>query len=295
MKYKNYYKILGLKSSKVTDEEIKSAYRKLAKKYHPDRNPGDLNIAEKFKDVNEAYQTLINEESKRKYNRIHFAYSIKDGSHIRNLKEKLDMSGASEFVEMFFGKQEIKKKPKSDLPVTGENLESELNLTLEEAFHGVNKKVAFKTEEDKVKTIDIKVPKGIVNGGKIRIKGQGKKGKNGAEPGDLFIKVKILENNKYQLENANLRIDLPITPSEAALGCKIKVDGIEDIYTIEIPAGTGTGEEFPIVGKGYYDESGNRGDFIAQVKIMVPRDISKEERELYEKLQKITSFMPRKN
>ena len=295
MKYKNYYKILGLKSSKVTDDEIKSAYRKLAKQYHPDRNLNNAEAAEKFKDINEAYQVLINAESKRKYNRIHFAYSIKDGNYIEKLKERLDKSGASEFVEMFVGKPPVKKNVKQNLVVTGENLESQLDLTLEEAFLGVNKKIAFKTAEGKTKTIDIKVPAGIVNGGKIRIKGQGKNGKNGGNPGDLLIKVNILDNKKYKLENANLVFDLPLTPSEAALGCKIEVEGIDTKLTLDIPAGTQSGEAFKISNKGYFNESGVRGDLIAKAKILVPKNLSQEEKDLYKKLQKITSFMPRNN
>lgn len=160
MKYKNYYKILGLKGPKVTDDEIKSAYRKLAKKYHPDINPGNIQAAEKFKDINEAYQVLIDEDSKRRFNRKHFVYSFKDVLDVNNIKSKIDSSGATEFVEMFIGKQPtIKKKVKnSNVKVTGENLESEINLTLEEAFEGVTKKISFKSYNDKIKNITVKIP-----------------------------------------------------------------------------------------------------------------------------------------
>ena len=160
MKYKNYYKILGLKGPKVTDDEIKSAYRKLAKKYHPDINPGNIQAAEKFKDINEAYQVLIDEDSKRRFNRKHFVYSFKDVLDVNNIKSKIDSSGATEFVEMFIGKQPtIKKKVKnSNVKVTGENLESEINLTLEEAFEGVTKKISFKSYNDKLKNITVKIP-----------------------------------------------------------------------------------------------------------------------------------------
>lgn len=297
MKYKNYYKILGLSSSKVTDDEIKSAYRKLAKMYHPDINPGNLAAAEKFKDVNEAYQVLADEESKRKYNRRYFAHSFKDNLSIKNLKEKIDSSGASEFVEMFIGKQNVKinKKKNPNAPMPGENLESEINITLEEAFNGSNKKISFKGKDDKMKTITVKIPSGIVDNGKIRIKGQGKAGKNGGITGDLLIKVKIQKNKRFELDKADLICDLPITPSEAALGCKLSIEGIDSKVSMDVNAGTESGEVLRIQGKGYFDENGNRGDLIAKIKIVVPKEISEEERELYEKLQKITSFVPRKD
>ncbi len=295
MKYKNYYKILGLNSPKVTDEEIKSAYRKLAKKYHPDINPGNLQAAEMFKDINEAYQVLIDEEARRKYNRKHFAYSFKDMLDVKNIKSKIDDSGASEFVEMFIGKQNVNKgnKKNTKMGITGDNLESEINITLEEAFNGSNKKIAFKSYDDKMKNITVKVPRGIVNGGKIRIKGQGKPSKNGGNAGDLLLKINILENSKFKLEKENLIIDLPLTPSEAALGCKLNIEGIDSKIDLDIQPGTESGETIHIKEKGYFDEHGNRGDLILKAKIVVPKEISNQERELYEKLQKITSFMPR--
>ena len=297
MKYKDYYKILDLKGSKVTDDEIKAAYRKLAKKYHPDINPGNLQAAEKFKDVNEAYQVLIDEEAKSKYNMKHFAYSFKDGLSLRKIKEKIDVSGASEFVEMFIGKQTINttKKQKNNSKVTGETIESEISITLEEAFNGVNKTISFKNYEDKVKNITVKIPRGLVNGGKVRIKGQGKPGKNGGEFGDLLIKIKILENNRFMLEKSNLIMELPLTPSEAALGCDLQIEGIDAIIDLSINSGTESGKDIRIEGKGYFDEYGKRGDLIAKTKIVVPKEMSKQEKELYEKLQNITSFMPRKN
>lgn len=297
MKYKNYYEILELKNSKVTDDEIKSAYRKLAKKYHPDINPGNMHAAEKFKDINEAYEVLTDEEKKRRYNVKHYAYSFKNILDINNIKEKIDSSGASEFVEMFVGKQESnKKRPKNKHEnIHGENIESEISITLEEAFNGVTKKISFKGYDDKMKNITVKVPRGIVNGGKIRIKGQGKPGKKGGISGDLYIKINILQNKQYILDKANLILDLPITPSEAVLGCNIEIEGIDSKININIKPGTESGELIYIKEKGYFNEKGERGDLIAKTKLVIPKEISKQERELYEKIQKITSFMPRQD
>ena len=297
MKYKDYYKILGLRNSKVNDDEIKSSYRKLAKKYHPDINPGNMQAAEKFKDINEAYEVLMNEELKRKYNMKHFAYSFKNILDLNNIREKIDSSGASEFVEMFVGKQDIKKyksnTKKKDL--SGENIEIAIDITLEEAFDGVTKKISFKGYDDKMKNITIKVPNGIVDGGKIRIKGQGKKGKNGGLSGDLLIKINISENKRFKLNKNNLLVDVPITPSEAVLGCKIEIEGLDSKVNLDIQPGIEPNELIYIKEKGYFDENGNRGDLIANIRIVVPKEITKQERELYEKIHKITNFVPRSN
>lgn len=297
MKYKNYYKILGLEGPRATDNEIKSAYRKLAKKYHPDINPGNLLIAEKFKDINEAYQVLTDEELKRKYNVKHYAYSFKDIFSIKNIQSKIATSGSNEFIEMFVGKNyKIKNKAKDrNMNMTGENLESEISITLEEAFNGVNKKISFKSHDDTMKTITLKVPSGIVDGGKIRIKGQGKPGKTGGKAGDLLIKVRILENKRFKLDHSNLLVNLPLTPSEAILGCDVELEGIDSKTTINITPGTGSGELLRLEGKGYYDENGQRGDLVVKTEIVVPKEITKKERELYQKLQEITNFMPRSN
>ena len=153
MKYKNYYKVLELKSDRVSDEEIKNAYRRLAKKYHPDINPGDEVASEKFKLVNEAYQVLGNEVSKKKYDRIHNIYRVKDT--IEDTKEKINFDGMSDMIGMVFGKKEqsnFENKNKS-IPITGEDLESKIDITLEEAFFGTEKKLAFRTVTGDMKNI----------------------------------------------------------------------------------------------------------------------------------------------
>lgn len=302
MKYKNYYKILGLSSDKATEEDIKSSYRKLAKQYHPDINPGDALAAENFKNINEAYQILGNEESKKKYDRIHFAYKLKDGLSFSSIKEAFNNeSGFSDFFEMFVGKNDknvvtnLDKKNKKDMPIPGEDIESEIDATLEEVFWGEEKKIAFKTTDGKMKTITIKLPQGIRNGGKIRIANQGKLGKNGGAQGDLYIKVNIAQHEKYKLDGANLIADLLLTPWEAALGCNIEVESIDSKVLITIPAGIQSGEKLRIASHGYYDGYGSRGDLLAEIKIVVPKQLTKEETQLYKQLKNISCFSPRKN
>lgn len=295
MKYKNYYRILGLSGPKATAEEIKTAYRKLAKRYHPDCNPGNREAAEKFKDVSEAYQILADETSRRKYNRRYYAYSFKDGISVEQMKSRIDTSGMTDFVETFLGKVEPKQKDrKKEEAKQGASKESILNLTLEEGFAGVSKRVAFRKDTNHQNVIDVKIPKGIVNGGKIRIKGLGEASKQGGPAGDLFLKIQFLEHPIFRLVKENLEMDLPITPSEAVLGCKITVKGLEEDVTLSVPAGTVSGERICLPEQGYYDEKGNRGNLVANVQIVVPKEVSKEERMLYEKLQKISTYEPRK-
>ncbi len=156
MKYKNYYKILGLKNEKVTDEEIKMAYRHLAKLYHPDINGGDERITEKFKEVNEAYHVLGDATSRKKYDRMYFAYKFRDSFSFDNTKNKVSSeNGFSEMLNMVFGKKDEPKVKtnldKKDYPIVGEDLESEIDITLEEAFFGAEKKIAFKTVNNRLK------------------------------------------------------------------------------------------------------------------------------------------------
>ena len=185
MKYKDYYKILGLETSRVSIEEIKSAYRAAAKKYHPDLNVGDTLAEERIKDINEAYRILSVSSSKRKYDRI--------WNSRNNVNNYQKIKGKNIF-SMFLG--DIKTTEKENIKdtknaVKGENIETEIKVSLEDAFYGLEKKISLRTVEGKMKTFSVKIPEGIRNGEKIRLIGQGKKGINGGKNGYLFIKVDI--------------------------------------------------------------------------------------------------------
>ena len=294
MKIKDYYKILGLENNKVTTEQIKNAYRKQAKKYHPDVNVGNTVAEEKIKDINEAYRVLSNPASKRKYDRT-WNYNI--GYKQKKAKQKTSGEVAGEFFGMFFGNNEIKEElAQSKIPaVKGENIETEINITIEDGFYGVEKTIALKDIEGKTKTITIKVPEGIQNGEKIRLIGQGKEGQNGGKNGDLYIKINIEDGKKYKLSGADLYTTIPITPWEAALGTKAKVNSIDDTKTqIYIPNGIQSGETIEIPQKGYKNANGERGNLVAQIKIVVPEKLTKEETEMFKKLKEISKFNPRR-
>lgn len=294
MKFKDYYKILELENSKVSIEQIKTAYRKQAKKYHPDVNVGNKLAEEKIKDINEAYRILSDNSSKRKYDRT-WNYNV--GNRQKKAKQKTSGEMAGDFFNMFFGNSQIKEEiEQGKLPqIKGENIETEINITIEDGFYGVDKKIALKDIEGKSRTITVKVPEGIKNGEKIRLIGQGKEGKNGGKNGDLYIKINIEDGKKYKLKGTDLYTIIPISPWEAALGTKAKVTSIDDTKTaIYIPNGIQSGETIEIPEKGYKNSKGERGKLIAQVKIVVPEKLTKEETEMFKKLKEISKFNPRR-
>ena len=292
MIFKDYYKILGLETNKVNIEEIKIAFREQAKKYHPDVNSGKA-AEERFKDINEAYRILTNSRERRKYDRIWYSYV---GKRIDRQKEKEEREARPDLLTLLFGAiKSPKKQQKQNRKVAekGENVETEINLNIEQAFYGAEKKISLRAVDGKMKTFTIKVPAGIRNGEKIRLIGQGKQGINGGKNGDLFIKINIENSKKYRLYGYDIYTDLFITPSEAALGARVKVDTIDDSASIYIPQGIGSGEKIRIPQKGYKDGKGGRGDLVAEIKIMVPKKLELDEKEMFEKLQEMSNFNPR--
>ena len=296
MLFKDYYKILELETSRVSLDEIKVAYRAVAKKYHPDVNVGDNLAEEKIKDINEAYRVLSNPLAKKKYDRIW-------NSNVYKKKKAFSESGRnsgnifSEFFYMFFGEMSYKEdiQTRKAMPLKGENIETKIEVELPEAFYGMSKKISLKTPSGKIKTFNVQVPEGIKNGEKIRLVGQGKQGENGGKNGDLFLTININEKGKFKIQGDDLQTELLITPWEAALGTRTTIKSIDDEAIVYIPKGIQSGEKLRIPGKGYKDGQGGRGDLIAEIKIVVPKSLSDEEKEIYEKLNKISTFNPRNN
>lgn len=284
MIYKDYYKILELKTSRVSIDEIKSAYRAAAKKYHPDLNVGDTLAEERIKNINEAYRILSVPASKRKYDRIW---------NSRNNDKVYKKIKGKNLFDMFLGNIENEENKNEISPKRGEDIETEITVKLEEAFNGSEKKISLKTVEGKMKKFTVKVPEGIRNGEKIRLLGQGRLGENGGKNGDLFIKINIDNNEKFKLLGYNLYTDLLITPWEAALGTRTNLQTLEGETTIYIPQGMQSGEKIKIPNKGYKDGNGGRGDLIAEVKIMIPKKLTQEEEKLFNKLKDVSKFNPR--
>jgi len=289
---KDYYRILEFKSNRVGVDQIKSSYRELAKKYHPDLNVGNPQAEERFKDINEAYRVLTDGNSRKKYDRMWNSYI---GKNIRyKEQETSDERAETTFFSILFGDtKEKKEKSKEKIAYKGDNIETEINVGIEEAFNGAEKKIALRAVDGEMKTFKIKVPAGIRNGEKVRLIGQGKEGKNGGKNGDLFIKINIEDSNCLKLQGYDIVTPLELTPWEAALGAKANVTGIDGISTIHVPAGTQTGEQIRLKQKGYKDGKGGRGDLIIDVQIMVPKKLTDKEKELFKKLRDISKFSPR--
>ena len=297
MVFKDYYKILGLENNKVTQNEIKTAYREQAKKYHPDMNSGRSFSEERFKDINEAYKVLSTPASKRKYDRM---WNSKIGKKQKFEESKREEGSTfSNFFNMFFGekiedeKNESKKNKK--VAIKGENIETEIDVLIDEAFNGQDKKISLRAQNGKMKNFTVKIPSGIRNGEKIRLIGQGKKGENGGKNGDLLIRVNIKDDKKFALKGIDLYTNLYVTPWEAMLGTKVSIDTIGETIYLHIPQGIESGEKIKIPSKGYKDGKGGRGELIANVQIMVPNNPTKRETELFEELSKISKFNPRNN
>lgn len=299
MIFKDYYKILGLDTNRVTMSQIKDAYREQAKKYHPDVNISNKKNEEIFKDVNEAYRVLSNQSSKRKYDRMwnhNVARARKNMSYQESKRSKGSLF--SDFFKMFFGTELDGKKEKAEKvnkkeSRRGENIETEINISIEDAFRGKEQTIGLRTVEGKLKKFTVKVPAGIQNDEKIRLVGQGRPGIAGGKNGDLFIRVRINEDSKFKLEGYDLRTNLYITPWEAALSTKVTVNGINEDVQVYIPSGIQSGETIVIEDKGYRDGKGGRGNLILETKIMIPKHPTAEEKALFTKLDEVSKYNPR--
>lgn len=297
MIFKDYYKILGLPNSNVTTEQIKQAYREQAKKYHPDINTTSNFSEERFKDINEAYKTLSNTSTRRKYDKI-WNSRIGKKQKNRGQAKKEKKSAFAEFFQMFFGEIKNNKAKSEDInggkaPIKGENIETEITVSIFDAFYGVEKKLALRAVNGKMREFNIKIPAGIRNEEKIRLMGQGKPGENGGKAGDLLVRIHIENDKKFKLNGVDLITNLYVTPWEAALGTKLNISSIDEEILLYIPQGTQCGESLKLKEKGYLDGKGGRGDLIINIQIMNPTDITEEEKKLFEQLKKISKYNPR--
>ena len=300
MIFKDYYKILELETNKVSIDEIKTAYREQAKKYHPDVNIGVRGAEERFKDINEAYQTLINEQTRRKYDRLWNSRIGRKKAKAKKAEENKTTT-RSEIFNVLFGLDGLKSQETTyqrkhkdvKVPIQGEDVETQIPISVIEGFYGQTKSISLRTVNGKMRTFEVKIPAGIRNGEMIRLIGQGKPGENGGKNGDLLIRINMEQDKKYKLVGSDIYTELNISPSEAVLGAKVNVDAIDESLGVYIPKGIETGEEIQIEQKGYKDGKGGRGKFIIKVKIMIPKRLSNKEIELYKELKKVSKFNPR--
>ena len=286
MIFKDYYKILGLQSNKVTSDEIKVAYREMAKKYHPDIVASqDEHSEEIFKDVNEAYKILSNEKTRRRYD---FSWNRNVGRKQNKNKSQEKKSFKEILFEVFFGGIVRKNINEEVSPIYGEDVNTEINVSIQEAFFGANKVLKFRNVKGKETSFSVKVPAGVQNGDKLRIVGQGKPGRNGGKNGDLLVFIKIKGDNKLNLAGADLVYELVLETYEAALGCDKEIEVLGEKIKIIIPRGTSSSDRLVIKNKGYKTLHGTRGNLIIVTKIVIPKELSKDQIKLYENLKTVS-------
>jgi curved DNA-binding protein len=309
MKYRDYYEILGV-DKKASADEIKKAYRKLAKKYHPDAHPGDKAAEEKFKEINEAYEVLGDAKKREKYDRFGREGQFYNGADFDPSKYgfgngvryeyRTDAGGFSDFFNMFFGGGDDifgsfgadsifgrrKKSSRFDqrMQMKGEDTESVLEISIPEGFTGGERLINLRTASGG-RTISLKIPAGIKPGEKIKLSGQGGPGINGGRNGDLYLRVEFRKDPVYELKGMDLEAQLQLFPWEAALGAEKSFDTLDGRISVRIPAGVQTGSKIRVAGKGYRDRAGVRGDLYLKAAIMNPSRLSKAQLELYEKLR----------
>jgi curved DNA-binding protein len=310
--FRNYYAILGV-PKEATAEEIKKAYRKLARQYHPDLNPGDKAAEEKFKDVGEAYEILSDTGKRAQYDQFSrfwkqtgFQGTTPRGKTWGNRNgrgsDEVDFSQYRDFNS--FVDQLLNRRDTGASPVTEEdvyrprttktaytvsrpsprNAEARLTVPLDKAYTGGRERVRL---EDG-RSLEVNMPPGMISGQRIRLRGQGVSG------GDLYLKIDVSAHPFFRLDGADILCQLPITPTEAVLGGPIEVPTLDGLVKMRIPPGVRSGQRLRLGGKGYPIE-GERGDQIVEIQIVSPKDLSLQERELYEKLRQLEAFNPREH
>ncbi len=312
VKYKDYYKVLGVART-ATDKEIKAAYRKLARQHHPDANKGNKASEEKFKELNEAYEALKDPEKRKKYDMLGSGW--KEGADFKpqDFNFAFDFGdfgkGAafSDFFEVLFGqtfgqqpggfkgtatgfKPGAQGAPKPQPQQAGKksslDLEANIELAIEELAKGATRTLQISVHGSPSKTIDVKIPPGVRAGSNVRVAGKG--ATRGGETGNLILRVKVKPHNYFTVDGDNLVCELPISPAKAVLGGDCTVTTVDGSVTIKVPPGTQNGRVLRLRGKGLPNlKDQNRGDQLVKTRIVVPVDPSDEEKKLYEQLAKI--------
>jgi DnaJ-class molecular chaperone len=347
VKTRDYYEVLGVSRSASADE-IKTAYRKLARKFHPDLNPGDKAAEERFKELQEAYDTLSDAENRKLFDKY--------GENWRAVKQGggapppgwegarsaggpagggFDFSGFDfggmggggagggsagfDIFEEMFGGSGGRRGGRARQRQRGEDVEAQLELSLEEAHRGGRRTLQMQAAETcptcsgtgvvgekpcqtcggsgqvlKPKTIEVNIPAGVRDGSTVRLAGQGGAGMNGTQPGDLYLRIRLRPHPVFAVRGDDLEIELPIAPWEAVLGTKVEVPTIDGKVDLTIPAGAQNGQRLRLRGQGLNKRGGGRGNEYVRLKIATPKEISDEERRLYEELKQVSKFDARK-
>lgn len=280
MAFKDYYKILGFDSNKVSIAEIKIAYREQAKKYHPDINKGNEKYESIFKDINEAYKVLGNEKTRKNYD---FSWNRYFTNNLRTEKKTVKEM----LLKMFFGIEytEVKKKESKVNIVNGDDINIPLEIGIKKAFLGGKKSIKSNDE-----IINFDIPAKIKNGEKIRIVGKGGPGKNGGKPGDLVITVNIKNSEMMQLVGNDIYTTFNLHAYDAAIGTNVDYRLFNEVINVEIPECTSSCKKIVIKNKGYFIDENTRGNLIIIVNVVFPKELSEEDKKLYLALKENNTY-----
>jgi len=301
--YRDYYQTLGVSKTAGADE-IKSAFRKLARKFHPDTAKDKKAAEEKFKEINEAYEVLGDPEKRKKYDEFGAnwqqagpppGWQQGGGGFARpgggGVEFEFGGTGFSDFFEQMFGGGRRGGARGGfggfggyeEPPQRGEDVEADIMVTLEEAFHGSTRQISFRRgHSGKIETYTVKIPKGIREGQKIRLAGQGESGAAGA--GDLYLRVKFQRHPDFEIDNGDLLYDLEVPAWDAALGCDVHVPTLEGRAKLKLAPGTPSGKKLRLPGMGLPLGGGKRGDLYAVVAVTVPPSTTDAEKRLWEQI-----------
>jgi len=322
---KDYYKILGINTT-ASEKEIKQAYRGLARKYHPDINPGDKSAEEKFKEINAAYEVLSNPEKRKRYNQFGEQWEYADQFAKSGGQERVrwdfnrdgtsfeygDPSGFGDLFSSLFGDSDIGSRMRRG-PRRGQDIESLIEVTLEEAYHGSQRLMQLQTEEPctacggtgrvgnracticggvgvKVipRRLEVKIPAGVKDGSRIRIAGEGGPGLASGKKGDLYLVVKVLPHKLFERKGDDLYTEVSVLLATAILGGEVRLPTLNGSISLKIPPETQNGKVFRLAGKGMPQLGNNKyGNMLAKVKVVLPTNLTEEEKKLFEKLQSL--------
>jgi len=322
VEFKDYYKILGVPRTASADE-IKKAFRKLARLHHPDvardKKAGEI----KFKEINEAYEVLGDVEKRGKYDQLgadwehgaqftpppeHGAFQRRRGrSQEGESPFEFSGTGFSDFFEQFFAgtrddpRSFRRTSPFADedtMAVRGRDAEADILVTLEEALRGAKREIALRRTDQhgnafKTDTYQVKIPAGVHEGQRIRLSGQGSPGRAGGPAGDLYLRVRLAKHPDFRVEGSDLHYDVLLAPWEAVLGKKIEIKTLNGSAKLTIKPGTQAGTSLRLRGLGMPQDGGKRGDLYATVSIEVPPSVTDAERKLWEQLAATSTFDPR--
>ena len=310
VKYKDYYEILGVTRS-ATEKEVKSSFRKLARKYHPDANKNNKSAEEKFKELNEAYEVLGDSDKRKKYDML--GNNFRGGNDFtpppgfdnfdfsKGFTQTQD-SPFSDFFELLFG-EALKSRgtgfrefrdPFSEVSSRqqakrrGEDHYINMELSIEEAYKGTTRKLDISVPGKDSKRLEVKIPPNVRENSKVRITGEGLPGRNGGSSGDLYLVVKLKAHPFFKIEGDDVQSEVTITPAEAVLGTEIEIPTIDTPVKLVIPPGTQNDKVLRLRGKGFpHTKKEGRGDHFVKIRINIPTIISDDEKKLYEDILKL--------